>query len=356
MKMFENLFYFLVFTKLQTLEDPSVIQAEVAKKSEPVNNLAEQQNELRIRISNSTSVSELLNLSESYLSLKNATLIITRLSTLTSSNQANVKDFENDSRFLRISRILSTLQTKSKTNTKPPIKYQSAELEMILSVSVDEDASRIIETLTLSQKVRVFSSLARKNTRNIIVLKTLASTINDHKEKLNLKECSDLLFAMNNLNFLDEVLLYRIGIDINNAIKHNIDKTAVVGSIVTSLGFLKFREPKLLDNLSEWVTEKQALCRPRDLSSLAMTLALVNYKPKNIDALNKDVLSKITRNDLSASEWLDFVWALSVLGLQGVHHLKSVLRFVLNFISFKSKFNFILIKSTIFASQSPFFE
>lgn len=255
--------------------------------------------------------------------------ILTKLSVWTASNQANVKDFENDYRFLKICRILSKEPVKN--DAKKLVRnyeQKSAELEMVLSIAGDDEALKIIETLSLPQNVKVFSSFARKKTRSLEVLKALAANISGHTDKLNLKECSDLLFAMTSLNFTDEMLLCRIGIDINAVLEKNVDKTAVVGSIVTSLGFLRYKEPSLLDNLTKWVIDKQELCRAKDLASLVMTLALVNYVPKNVNDLTAKVISKISRDDLSASEWLDFVWALSLLELQQSIHLDSVLRLV----------------------------
>lgn len=328
------MFYILVFGKLKSLDQPTLSQeinqskpitkptpkpkAEAGKPSVP----------LSTRISNATTVLELLQLSEKILSRQNAMSILTKLSAWTASNQANVTEFENDYRFLKVCRQISevTMQKGVKNIIQNNQQQKSAELEMVLNIAGDEEASKIVETLSLPQKVKVFSSLARKKTRSIVVLKTLASTISAHADKLNLKECSDLLFAMTSLNFIDEMLLCRISMDINDGLAKNLNKTAVVGSIVTSLGFLKYKEPALLDNLTEWVINKQELCRPKDLTSLILTLALVNYRPKNVDDITSKILPKITRNDLSANEWLDYVWALSVLELHQSNHLESILR------------------------------
>lgn len=329
---------FVVFEKLKSLDNPAASQEQQTSSAERAKTTAtpkikakiENQSGLATRILNAATVADLLQLSEKGLSQQNAMSILTKLSVWTASNQANVKDFENDYRFLKLCRVLSKVQVENDATTIIHKEQQkSAELEMVLSIAGDDEASKIVESLSLPQKVRVFSSLARKKSRSIIVLKTLASTISAHTSKLNLKECSDLLFAMASLNFIDEVLLSRIGIDINDAIgKQNLNKTAVVGSIVTSIGFLKYKEPILLDNLTNWVVQKQDLCRPKDLASLILTLALVNYRPTNADDLKSIVMPKIVRDDLSASEWLDYVWALSVLELHQPSHLESVLRFV----------------------------
>lgn len=327
---------FAVFQKLKSLDQTGTEQTTAEQienvspvKTEPPKTKAKTENwgSLTSRISNATTVSELLQLSDQHLNQQNAMAIITKLSVWTASNQVRVKDFENDYRFLKICQVLSKVEVaKDFKSVIHKDQQKSAELEMVLSIAGDDEASKIVESLSLPQKVRVFSSLARKKTRSIPVLKTLASTISAHTGKLNLKECSDLLFAMTNLNFIDEMLLSRISIDINDELDRNVDKTAVVGSIVTSMGFMKFKDPLLLDNLTKWIIDKQDLCRPKDLASLILTLALVNYRPTNVDELKSKVIPKISRDDLSASEWLDFVWALAVLELHQSNHFESILR------------------------------
>lgn len=327
-----RLLFVLVFETLKTLDKPASKQEQnpaPTKAKTPSKTKAEvgKSPNLTSLITNATTVSELLQLSEKDLNRQNAMSILTKLSVWTASNQANVKEFENDYRFLKVCRKLSKVSVQNDVKTIIQNNQQkSAELEMVLSIAGDEEASTIVETLSLPQKVKVFSSLARKKTRSIPVLKTLASTISAHTGKLNLKECSDLLFAMTSLNFIDEMLLCRISMDINEGLAKNLDKTAVVGSIVTSLGFLKYKEPALLDNLTNWVIKRQDLCRPKDLASLVLSLALVNYRPKDVEEITTKLLPKITRDDLSANEWLDYVWALSVLELHQSKHLESVLR------------------------------
>lgn len=331
--------YFPVFAKLKSLNDPNAVdetsEIDSANSTEtetkkPTASKAALQSQLATRIANAASVNDLLQLSEQGLNQQNAMSILTKLSVWTASNKANVKAFESDYRFLKLCRILSKApMTNNIQNVIHKEQQKSAELEMVLSIAGDDEASKIIESLPLPQKVRVFSSLARKKSRSIPVLKTLASTISAHPSKMDLKECSDLLYAMVTLNFVDEMLLSRISIDINDKLDKNHDKMAVVGSIVTSIGFLKYKEPTLLDNLIKWIIGKQELCRPKDLSSLILTLALVNHRSKDVtNNVKTEILPKISQDDLSCNEWLDFVWALSVLELHQPKHLETVLRYV----------------------------
>lgn len=335
-----------MFAKLKSLDDPNVatlvreqtIDASKtgAKKSESAaKQTAEStnaikgtfQSQLATQIENAASVSDLLKLAEKEPNKQNAMSILTKLSVWTASNKTNVKAFETDYRFLKLCRILSKSPlTKNIQNVIHKDQHKSAELEMVLSIAGDDEASRLVEGLPLPQKVLVFSSFARKKTRSVPVLKTLATTISTHSGKLNLKECSDLLYAMVKLNFVDEMLLSRITVDINQTIDKNANKVAVVGSIVTSIGFLKYKEPILLDNLIKWMVAKQQLCRPKDLASLILTLALVNHQSNCVDDAKTELVPKISQDDLSCNEWLDFVWALCVLESHQPRHLETVLR------------------------------
>ncbi|KAJ8962132.1 hypothetical protein NQ318_018089 [Aromia moschata] len=50
---------------------------------------------------------------------------------------------------------------------------------------------------------------------------------------------------------------------------------------------------KLLDGLSDWVLRNNKICRPQDIFSLLMTLAVLNYLPANSENLFKARLGSI---------------------------------------------------------------
>lgn len=121
---------------------------------------------------------------------------------------------------------------------------------------------------------------------------------------MDIKQCADLLYSISVLNFNDENLFERVANNIVNVLhKEEINKSAVIGSILTSIGLLRYRSQGiyhsymftkininilyivLLDVLSEWVVNNHKLCRPQDIFSLFMTLAVVHYIPTNGEAL-----------------------------------------------------------------------
>lgn len=61
--------------------------------------------------------------------------------------------------------------------------------------------------------------------------------------------------------------------------------SAVIGSIITSLGILRYRNEELLTLLSLWIINNSEKARPQEISSLVMTLAHVGYAPENFQQL-----------------------------------------------------------------------
>ena len=84
------------------------------------------------------------------------------------------------------------------------------------------------------------SSLGQKQRRSTPLLRSLAFNLARQTDKLNIKECADLLYAMAVLNFPDELLLEKTCADLCESVVSN-QKPAVIGSILTSLGLLKYK-------------------------------------------------------------------------------------------------------------------
>lgn len=117
------------------------------------------------------------------------------------------------------------------------------DLNTVLSIAGDDEAAKLIANLNLSQMVKVMSSLAGRRKRCLPVLRSLSYNISINNSQLDLKQCADILYAMAILTFPDTVLTVRVCNDILTGLKMNKDKPAVVGSIMTSLGLLKYRDP-----------------------------------------------------------------------------------------------------------------
>lgn len=173
---------------------------------------------------------------------KHALKIVSKLSEWSSEQKINLSDFENDQRFIKICSALGRPITKNqRQNPKNKPDFRS-ELNTVLGVAGDDEAARLIANISLSQMVKVFSTLAQRKRRSTPILRSLAFNIINSKEKLNLKQSGDILFASAALNFHDGDMFARISKDIKEAYATDVEKSSAVGSILTSLGLLKYRD------------------------------------------------------------------------------------------------------------------
>ncbi|XP_065334990.1 FAST kinase domain-containing protein 3, mitochondrial [Cloeon dipterum] len=221
--------------------------------------------------------------------------------------------FESDPRFTRLCRMLGHLNNSTK------LAAAKHDLATLLGVPDADEAAKKAQSLTLEQTVKVMTALASKKSRTVPILQALSTNICEMQQNLSVKQASDLLYALALLNFPDESLLDKIQQGLQENLAQN-KQPAPVGSALTSIGILRYRDAALLDALSEWMVAHSEQCRPQDLVSFLLTLAYTGYEPSNLDAA-LEVVSKrlsIMKDAPSATSWLETVWALTVLGrLQG---------------------------------------
>lgn len=171
--------------------------------------------------------------------------IVSTLAEWSSAGKVKPTDFENNTRFIRVCSLLTAGadSKRSSFGNKANDTVKSKELEMILNVAGEDESAKLIQNLHLSQMVKVLSALAQKRTRSLSLLRNLAYGISSSMRKLNLKECSDVCYALTILRYHDGMLMSRVAMDvIANLENSDNSKAAPVGSIVKSIGFLKFKD------------------------------------------------------------------------------------------------------------------
>lgn len=277
------------------------------------------------RITAAGSVESLLSIAEApQLSRRYALRIVSQLADWTTSGRAKLSDFEADTRFVKLCRLLGRgLPQSSQSFEKEASGI--GDLAVVLGVTGDDEAAKLVAGVSLNQMMRIMTSLAQKQRRSTPLLRSLAFNMARQTEKLNIKECADLLYAMATLNFPDDLLLEKTCDDLRECVA-STQKPAVIGSILTSLGLLRYKNTEVLDILAEWVAGHVTICRPHDLTALFLTLATVSHMPHNADHLFNIVLPQVTLQDVrSPSAWLDVVWSLVVLDCATPQHVESVL-------------------------------
>ena len=256
-----------------------------------------------------------------------------------SINKAKLSEFENDSRFTKLCRVLGrTMNFKSGNGAnvsalssgnklKKIAGFRTDDLNVVLGVTGDDEAAKLVASITLPQMVKVMKSLSQRKRRSTPLLRSLAYNMSSKEQKLDMKQCADVLYSMASLNFPDPVLIAKICDDIQQGMKEPLEKSSVVGSITTSLALLKYRDPIILDAVSDWLLKNQEICRSQDITAIIMSLASLNYTPTELDnALKTKIATSLTQLDFKCSiDYLSYVWSLMVLNLPQVDTFSSVL-------------------------------
>lgn len=205
--------------------------------------------------------------------------------------------------------------------------FRTDDLNTVLGVTGDDEAAKLISSITLHQMVKVMANLAQRKRRSTPLLRSLAYNISSKEEVLDIKQCADVLYAMAVLHFPDVVLTTKLCADIQAGLKNKIEKSSAIGSILTSLALLKYHDSIILDSLTEWMVKNQDICRTQDISALLLTLASLNYLPTEFEEpIKGKLVPSMTSLDFKkCSDYLSFVWSLLALGFEATEHCKNVL-------------------------------
>ncbi|XP_070503564.1 FAST kinase domain-containing protein 4 [Chironomus tepperi] len=285
-------------------------------------------------ILNAKTVNGLLNIADQNkdLTRKHALKIVSILAEWTSIDRAKLPEFENDARFTKLCRMLGRA-VKNNNNSSGNINkrlenFRNADLDTVLGVTGDDEAAKLVASITVEQMVKVMKNLSAKKRRSTPLLRSLAFNMSGKEEHLNIKQCSDVLYSIASLNFPEPVLISKLCEDIQLDIKKSeIKKSSTIGSMLTSLAFLKYREPVVLDCLSEWIVKNQSICRTQDIAALCMTLATLNYMPVDFkDSIITKLTPSLTPLDFkNSSDYLSYVWSLMSLNIPDVAAFNNVL-------------------------------
>ncbi|XP_030573812.1 FAST kinase domain-containing protein 4 [Drosophila novamexicana] len=301
-------------------------------------------NNIDERIVNAQTVNGLLSITENNVafSRKHALKIVSILAEWSTVNRVKISEFENDTRFLRVCRMLGRTVPKNDANgknngntggttnsnsSKRISGFRTDDLNTVLGVAGDDEAAKLIASISLPQMVKVMSTLAQRKRRSTPLLRSLAFNISSASEQLDLKQAADVLYAMSTLNFQDSVLGAKVCADVQAALPKNSEKSAVVGSVLTSLGIMRYRDLDILESLTQWLLKNSEICRPQDLSAYFLTAAQLNFKSAHLEDVRKKLAKSIVRDDFTKQlDWLNYVWSLTMLGLVEHSQLESVLR------------------------------
>ncbi|KAK0182692.1 hypothetical protein PV327_000802 [Microctonus hyperodae] len=236
------------------------------------------------------------------------------------------KDFEKNPKYEKLCRIVGQSVNNYKgMNFNKKNRYDSMDASQSYELSQLRESYSNMRTISVDQAIKVLSGLATKQRRIKPMLLAIAANIQQSKRALSIKNIADILYSMACLNFPDQVLLQKLCKDLELSL-HAVNQSPIIGSILTSFGMLRYRNDEILNMISEWILKSKDILRTQDLCALLMTLATVGFTPNNFETLNKDLVSTLSETDMiKSSEWLDVVWALTVLDQVTPEQLQSVL-------------------------------
>ncbi|KAK0164512.1 hypothetical protein PV328_003132 [Microctonus aethiopoides] len=257
---------------------------------------------------------------------KHALEIIDTLRKWVENGKIKFKDFEGNPRYEKLCGILGRNVNNYKgMNFRQNNQYDSSITSEAYEFDQLQESYSNMSTISTDQAIKVLSGLATKQRRVKPVLRAIATNIHQSKRTLSIKNIADILYSMACLNFPDQVLLEKLCKDLQESL-HTVHQSPIIGSILTSFGMLRYRNDKMLNMISEWVVQSKDILRTQDLCALLMTLATVGFTPTNSETLIKDLVSTLSETDMiKSSEWLDVVWALTILDQVTPEQLQTVL-------------------------------
>ncbi|XP_012061877.1 PREDICTED: protein TBRG4, partial [Atta cephalotes] len=252
------------------------------------------------------SVNDLLDLAVlPNLSINNALKLISSITNQINSGKLQISDIEIDERFIHLRKLV-------KSDESSEVKIHKIN-----------DFSKYSQ-LSTSAMITVITSLREKKDRNTPLLKMLSYNIVKYNIALNLNQCATLLYSMVILNFPDKVLLDKIASDLLKCIPKN-KNAALNKSIITSLGFLRYKNTDILDAFCNTLFMKSIDYKFLDYSSILQTFAALQYKSQKANSFLEKFAEYISPFEMSWIEWLDVTWALTVLDAVKPRHIQILL-------------------------------
>lgn len=236
-------------------------------------------------LASATTVEELLRVSELAHGNEQLTLITSTLKQWVQEDKVTRKDFESDPRFYQLRSKLKRSGDKwgRKDSARASQDAAARKVQFQKMISGNIDYNEDISKLNVKEAVDAWTGLTAKGSREKPLLRALASHISNNYKELNIKQNADVLYGMAKLNFPDDALLKKICQEIVKSV-NQVSNSPIIGSIITSLGMLRYRNDALMDELSHWAVKNKDTIRTQDVCSFLMTLATIGYKPINSDA------------------------------------------------------------------------
>ena len=193
---------------------------------------------------------------------------------------------------------------------KEELNIRGADLDAVMRVRSLTTALNLASKFTSDECLKALQNLANTRTRPVLLIEKLVHGVSKSVDEFDLKQLSDLLFCLSRLSFVDEALLPKVCAALITAKKEK-NASPVLGSSISSLQRLRWKDPMLLDDLSVWIHKN--LETFRNPTNFIYTLALMNHSPQNLDSLLPMVWKDVSSSSANPIEKLNFLWSIAVL-------------------------------------------
>ncbi|XP_052127353.1 uncharacterized protein LOC113208540 [Frankliniella occidentalis] len=192
---------------------------------------------------------------------------------------------------------------------KPETQFPtSKEVEAMMKVKALSSAIDICSTFNPQQRIQALKNLVAAQSRPLPLIQKLTEGISEAAPNLNVKELSDLLFVLAKLSYIHADLLSSVCEALKTKIKQNTN-AAVIGSSISSLRNLQWKDPDLLDECSIWIQKN--FNQFQNPTIFLYTLALQNHSPPNLEDLLKLIWKRM--KNPPPVELINLVWSINVL-------------------------------------------
>lgn len=146
-----------------------------------------------------------------------------------------------------ISKSVSSKNPETKVSKKPEIKIEKISPKSLLQeIAYEKSEKDIISEMNTTKLINVLKTFSRQKVRSQQTLQLTTERIVAKNEILTLKDYADILYSMAKLNFFDNALLSYVSKNVQKLLQSVNNEAIFIGSIVTSVGYLRFRDESKL--------------------------------------------------------------------------------------------------------------
>lgn len=189
--------------------------------------------------------------------------------------------------------------------------------------NLEQKTLELSEAMNVKDLYRILYLMAKRNRRNIPVIRSLVYHMNRLTLGLTPIQLANLSYACAKLNVYDENIMGKIVEGVLSCKGASVDE---LSTILRSFGMLQWCDQNLMDGVGERFVAESSTVPPDGWAALLLTAGCVNYLPSHVAEHLPDIISKVeTLQGSNPRLWLDVVWSLLILSRATPSMVSSVL-------------------------------